>query len=83
MIGSSRFSDQASVMLDALCAAWIIDCVLRLTYLGATNALVVLRLLPTSDRDKGAEILAGRRQIMVLERRLANWSGLLPQAGRG
>jgi putative transposase len=43
---------------------------LRLAYLGVTNALAMLRLLPTSDRAKDAEILALRHQIMVLERQL-------------
>jgi transposase len=43
---------------------------LRLAYLGVTNALALLRLLPMSDRDKDAEILALRHQIMVLERQL-------------
>lgn len=43
---------------------------LRLTYLGVTNALALLRLLPMSDRDKDAEILALRHQIGVLERQL-------------
>ena len=43
---------------------------LRLAYLGLTNALALLRLLPTSDRDKDAEILALRHQIIVLERQL-------------
>ena len=42
----------------------------RLAYLGVTNALALLRLLPMSDRDKDAEILALRHQIMVLERQL-------------
>jgi putative transposase len=31
---------------------------LRLAYLGVTNAFALLRLLPRSDRDKDAEILA-------------------------
>jgi hypothetical protein len=35
-----------------------------------TNALALLRLLPLSDRDKDAEILALRNQILVLERQL-------------
>lgn len=35
-----------------------------------TNALAMLRLLPLSDRDKDAEILALRHRITVLERRL-------------
>ncbi|MEV0702882.1 integrase core domain-containing protein [Saccharopolyspora sp. NPDC050389] len=43
---------------------------LRLTYLGVTNAFAMLRLLPMSDRDKDAEILALRHQITVLERQL-------------
>jgi hypothetical protein len=43
---------------------------LRLAYLGVTNALAILRLLPMSDRDKDAEILALRHQIMVLQRQL-------------
>ncbi|MFV2021695.1 hypothetical protein [Micromonospora sp. LOL_023] len=42
----------------------------RLAYLGVTNALALLRLLPMSDRDKDAEILALRHQILVLERHL-------------
>jgi hypothetical protein len=42
----------------------------RLAYLGLTNALALLRLLPMSDRDKDAEILALRHQIAVLERHL-------------
>jgi putative transposase len=43
---------------------------LRLAYLGVTNALAILRLLPMSDRAKDAEILALRHQITVLERQL-------------
>ena len=43
---------------------------LRLAYLGVTNALAMLRLLPMSDRAKDAEILALRHQIAVLERQL-------------
>ncbi|MFJ9776897.1 integrase core domain-containing protein [Kitasatospora sp. NPDC101157] len=43
---------------------------LRLAYLGVTNALAVLRLLPMSDREKDVEILALRHQIAVLERQL-------------
>jgi transposase InsO family protein len=43
---------------------------LRLAYLGVTNALAVLRLLPTSDQAKDAEILALRHQIIVLQRQL-------------
>jgi putative transposase len=42
----------------------------RLAYLGVTNALAMLRLLPMSNRDKDAEIRALRHQITVLERQL-------------
>ena len=41
---------------------------LRLAYLGVTNTLALLRLLPLSDRDKETEILALRQQITVLQR---------------
>ncbi|MEU5849745.1 hypothetical protein [Saccharopolyspora shandongensis] len=44
---------------------------LRLAYLGVTNAFAMLRLLPMSDRVKDAEILALRHQITVLERQLS------------
>jgi len=43
---------------------------LRLAYLGVANMFALLRLLPASDRDKIAGILALRHQIMVLERQL-------------
>lgn len=43
---------------------------LRLAYFGVTNAFALLRLLPCSDRDKGAEILTLRPQIAVLQRQL-------------
>jgi transposase InsO family protein len=43
---------------------------LRLAYLGVTNAFAMLRLLSMSSRDKDAEILALRHQVMVLERQL-------------
>ncbi|WAP54975.1 hypothetical protein N6H00_08220 [Streptomyces sp. S465] len=43
---------------------------LRLAYLGVSNAFALLRLLPMSDRDKNAEILALRHQITVLQRQL-------------
>jgi transposase InsO family protein len=43
---------------------------LRLAYLGMTNTLAMLGLLPMSDRAKDAEILALRHQITVLERQL-------------
>lgn len=43
---------------------------LRLAYLSVTNAFALLRLLPRSDRDKDAEILALRHQLVVLRRQL-------------
>lgn len=43
---------------------------LRLTYLGVTNALAILRLLAKSDRDNDLEILVLRHQITVLQRHL-------------
>lgn len=43
---------------------------LRLAYLSVTNLFALLQLLLVSDRDKDAEILALRHQIMVLERQL-------------
>ncbi|MDN3059900.1 hypothetical protein PH213_36340 [Streptomyces sp. SRF1] len=43
---------------------------LRLAYLGVANAFSMLRLLPMTDRDKDAEILALRHRITVLERQL-------------
>ncbi|MET7666016.1 hypothetical protein ABZS99_46205, partial [Streptomyces sp. NPDC005463] len=36
---------------------------LRLAYLGVTNAFAMLRLLPMSVRDKDVEILALRHQL--------------------
>ena len=43
---------------------------LRLAYLGVTNAFALLRLLPGSNRDKDAEMLALRHQLAVLHRQL-------------
>jgi len=43
---------------------------LRLAFLGVSNAFALLRLLPMSDRDKDAEILALRHQLAVLQRQL-------------
>jgi hypothetical protein len=42
---------------------------LKLAYLCVSNVFAMLRLLPMSDRDKDAEILALRHQIAVLEGR--------------
>jgi hypothetical protein len=43
---------------------------LRLAYLGLTNTLALLRLLPMTDRDKDVDILTLRHQIGVLQRQL-------------
>src|SRR3954454_13359479 len=43
---------------------------LRLAYLGITNAFALLRLLPGSERDKDADILALRHQLAVGHRQL-------------
>jgi hypothetical protein len=45
---------------------------LRLAYLGVTNGLALLRLLPISEGDKDAEILVLRHQIAVLQRQLGS-----------
>ena len=43
---------------------------LRLVYLAITNAFTLLRLLPGSDQDNAAEILALRHKLAVLHRQL-------------
>jgi len=45
---------------------------LRLAYLGVTNAFALLRLLPRSDHDKDTEILVLRHQLGVLQRQLSD-----------
>jgi hypothetical protein len=55
---------------------------LRLAYLGVTNTLAMLRLLPMSDRAKDVEILALRHQIMVLQRQLHGAKVRFPPADR-
>jgi putative transposase len=42
---------------------------LRLAYLGVTNVFALPRLLPMSNQEKGAEILALRHQLLVLQQR--------------
>ena len=52
---------------------------MRLVYLSVRNVFALLRLLPVSDRDKDAEILALRHQVTVLQRQLgATRPRLLP-----
>jgi putative transposase len=55
---------------------------LRLAYLGVTNALALLRLLPMSDRDKDTEILVLRHQIAILERQLGGEKARFTAADR-
>ncbi|MCU7728406.1 hypothetical protein ODJ79_32245 [Actinoplanes sp. KI2] len=55
---------------------------LRLAYFGVTNALALLRLLPMSDRDKAAEILALRHHVTVLQRQLHGDRVRFASAGR-
>jgi transposase InsO family protein len=43
----------------------------RLAYLGVTNAFALLRMLPGGDRDKDIEILSLRHQLAVLQHQLA------------
>jgi transposase len=43
---------------------------LRLAYLGVTNAFTLLRLLPGGDRDKDIEILSLQHQLAVMQRQL-------------
>jgi len=43
---------------------------LRLAYMGITNAFTLLRLLPGGDRDKDIEILSLRHRLVVLQRQL-------------
>lgn len=45
---------------------------LRFAYLAVTHAFAALRLLPMTDREKDAEILALRHQITVLQRHLGD-----------
>jgi putative transposase len=51
---------------------------LRLAYLGITNAFALLRLLPGSNRDRDAEILALRHQFAVLHASSAGSAGSGP-----
>jgi transposase InsO family protein len=55
---------------------------LRLTYLGVTNAFALLRLLPMNDQDKDVEILVLRHQITVLQRQLGPHKARFESADR-
>jgi len=57
---------------------------LRLAYLGITNAFTLLRLLPGGDHDKDIEILSLRHQLAVLQcNSTGNRSGSHRPIGRG
>ncbi len=57
---------------------------LRLAYLGITNAVALLRLLPGGDHDKDIEILSLRHQLAVLQRQLDGQQVRFePTIGRG
>ncbi|GAB3902051.1 hypothetical protein ACFQ1S_16090 [Kibdelosporangium lantanae] len=55
---------------------------LRLAYLGLTNTFALLRLLPTTDRNKDIEILVLRHQIAVLQRQLGDTKVRFSPTGR-
>jgi len=55
---------------------------LRLAYLGSTNAFTLLLRLPGSDRDKDAEIRALRHQLAVLHRQLGEQRARFEPADR-
>ena len=55
---------------------------LRLAYLGVTNAFAMLRLLTMGDGEKDKEILALRHQITVLERQLGKEKVRFTPSGR-
>jgi hypothetical protein len=51
----------------AVGVTWLLVVLLRLAHLGVSNAFALLRLLPMSDRDKDAEILALCHRLAVLQ----------------
>ena len=69
-IASSEISRTSALARLSIVAEGWSTVLLRLGYLAVTHAFAMLRLLPMSDRDKDAEILALRHQLMVLERQL-------------
>jgi hypothetical protein len=57
----------------------MIGVLLRLAYLSLTNVFALLRLLPVSDQDKDAEILALRHLRSARSRLLVlTWSSMRP-----
>lgn len=57
-VDAVRDSARRGVRVTGNAVAWWWTVLLRLAYLGATNAFALLRLLPVSSKDKDAEILA-------------------------
>ncbi|MBL1102661.1 hypothetical protein [Streptomyces coffeae] len=55
---------------------------LRLAYPGVSSAFAMLCLLPMTDQDTDAEILALRNPITVLERQLGNEKIRFTPSGR-
>ena len=47
---------------------------LRLAYLGVTDAFALLRLLPPGYRDKDIEILSSRHQLAMLQGGIWPWT---------
>ena len=70
-------------MIYAEHCATMNHCAVRLTWLGVTNALALLRLLPVSNEDKDAEILTLRHQITIPERQPHGEKGSVHPADRG
>jgi hypothetical protein len=55
----------------------------RFAYLAVTRAFAALRLLPTTDREKGVEILSIRHQPTILQRQLADQTPTTAARGQG
>jgi hypothetical protein len=55
---------------------------LQLAYPGITNAFALLQLLPRTDREKDAEILALRHQLAILQQHLDGQRIRFDPAGR-
>jgi hypothetical protein len=65
-----RRSGRRGARVTGNAVAWWWTVLLRLAYLGVANVFALLRLPPMSSRDKDAEILALRHQLLVLQRQL-------------
>jgi len=69
-LGLREMADREISGSSADVVPWRSVVLLPLAYLGAANAFALLRLLPKSDREKNAEILALRHRLAVLQRQL-------------